>query len=416
MLQGLLTALLTIGTASAVLAQLPSVNDTLANGRKVAFTPFLGRFSVFTEIMGAAMAPGSLNLGYSVLKSESVLLDVTCGLTLHRMPGMQFNLEGYSIPAAFSFQLGRRKSRFNLKLGYFVSWTPGFADSPWPQCAGICPTPTQHRGLFSAGYVFQQSSGFFFGVHAYGFVHLIPREERYNAPMYKEDVFPWAGMTFGYRIPSQLQLLMWREHKSGRVLRSLDEKTLKQEIRVSKMLEKDSLAQERELKAISRLNERREKEVARMERIALRDNGPHNVFVEVLGPGHTWSVNYQHSRPLKENSIVHAFGRGGVGGISGGALNSNVALAIPFAGGIQLFKNYRGGGIGLGAVPVFRRHGNPTMLGFVGIDAHFHLAHGLTFGAGYQLMYDPHRAYGRGDLFMFGGFSLGYRFKKRSSA
>lgn len=417
MRQSIVAFLMTASVASPSVAQLPHVKDTLEDGRKVAFSPFLGRISLFTEHLGSGFFPTTLHVGYSLVKQDLFVLDLTVGLNVFRAEPQLWYQEGYSVPTALSLQIGRRKSRLNVKAGYYVNWMPGYVEGSWP-CPGYCDPPPQHRLFFSLGYMVQQHRGFFFGVNAYGFIHLIPKGDRYYYVPVDGDVFPWGGLSFGYRVPSRVQSIVWREQRAGRVLRSLDEKAQKAEVRKEQHIERNERALHRELETLARMNERRKLEEERMERIAhrdQRDNGPHNVFVEVLGAGHTWSVNYQHSRQLKENSIVHAFGRGGLGGISGGALNSNVALAIPLAGGIQLFKNYRGGGIGLGAVPVFRRQGNPTMLGFVGIDAHFHLAHGLTFGAGYQLMYDPDRAYGRGDLFMFGGFSLGYRFKKRPS-
>lgn len=395
-------------------AQLPNPNDTVPGGRKVSFSPFMGRFSVFTEAMGAAMMPGSMNLGFTVFKSESVLIDLTAGLTLHDMPGFQFQ-EGYSIPATLSLHLGRRRSRLNVKLGYFVSWTPGFESSPWPQCGGICPTPPQHRGIFSLGYVLQQASGFFFGVNAYGFVHLIPQERRYGAPMYKEDIYPWAGMTFGYRIPSQLQLLTWKERRAGKVLISRDRKEKTKVVREKQITDLDEAIIAAKLE---KMEGRKERLVLREERMALRelrDNGPHNVFLEAFGAGHTWSVNYQHARPVKEGSIVHAFGRVGIGGFSDRFRDSRSLVGMPLAGGIQLMRNYRGGGIGLGATPTFTRSGEFTVVSFVSLEFHFHVAHGITFGTGYQVMFDPQFAHGNKQVFQWGGFSVGYRFKRKRS-
>jgi hypothetical protein len=169
---------------------------------------------------------------------------------------------------------------------------------------------------------------------------------------------------------------------------------------------------------LEKMEGRKERLVLREERMALRelrDNGPHNVFLEAFGAGHTWSVNYQHARPVKEGSIVHAFGRVGIGGFSDRFRDSRSLVGMPLAGGIQLMRNYRGGGIGLGATPTFTRSGEFTVVSFVSLEFHFHVAHGITFGTGYQVMFDPQFAHGNKQVFQWGGFSVGYRFKRKRS-
>jgi len=412
MRKGIGTSLLALLLSVTCIAQLAHPKDTLPDGRKVSFAPFLGRFSIFMEALGAAMAPGSLNVGFTVFKSETALLDITGGLTLHRMPGIG-GVEGYRIPATLSLQLGRRKSRLNVKLGYYVSWTPGFDTSPWPHCGVTCPTPTQHRGLFSLGYVLQSPSGFFLGLNAYGVVHLIPKDKRAENPFYKEDIYPWAGVTFGYRIPSQLQLLTWKERRAGKVLISRDRKEKTKVVREKQITDLDEAIIASKLEKMEGRKERIALQEERMALRELRDNGPHNVFLEAFGAGHTWSVNYQHARPVKEGSIVHAFGRVGIGGFSDRFRDSRSVVGMPLAGGIQLMRDYRGGGIGLGATPTFTRSGEFTVVSFVSLDFHFHVAHGITFGTGYQLMYDPWFTHGNKNFFQWGGFSVGYRFKRK---
>jgi len=415
MRKGIGTSLLVLLLSLPCMAQLAHPKDTLPDGRKVSFAPFLGRFSVFMEYLGAGVA-SSYNIGYTAFKGEAWLLDYTVGLYPYQLPIVNSGIEGYTIPTSLSLQFGRRKSRLNFKLGYSVSWTPGLKDSPWPSCGTNCPGPTQHRGFFSLGYVLQHHHGFFFGVNAYGIVQFTPTEQRHMTPFPDSDIYPWAGVTFGYRIPSQLQLLTWKERRAGKVLISRDRKEKTKVVREKQITDLDEAIIAAKLEKMEGRKERLALQEERMALRELRDNGPHNVFLEAFGAGHTWSVNYQHARPVKEGSIVHASGRVGIGGFSDRFRDSRSVVGMPLAGGIQLMRDYRGGGIGLGATPTFTRSGEFTVVSSVSLDFHFHVAHGITFGTGYQLMYDPWFTHGNKNFFQWGGFSVGYRFKRKPRA
>ncbi len=198
--------------AAQAIAQVPLITDTLPNGNKVSFDPFIGRFSVYTEIGGTIGLIGSLNVGYALVKRDGWLLDYNLGISTLPIPGLNGWERKYMLPAGLSLQIGRRRSRLNIKLGYTYSWTPGYDTSPWPNCGGTCPTPPQHLGSFSLGYVYQHHYGFFFRVNAYGLIPFNSKELRASYIPRKDDIYPWGGITFGYRIPSTKQLLAWKHH------------------------------------------------------------------------------------------------------------------------------------------------------------------------------------------------------------
>ncbi|MCF8257021.1 MAG: hypothetical protein K9J06_05685 [Flavobacteriales bacterium] len=394
------------------MAQLAHPKDTLPDGRKVSFAPFLGRFSVFMEHLGAGVA-SSYNIGYTAVKREAWLLDYAVGLYPYQLPIVNSGIEGYTIPTSLSLQFGRRKSRLNFKLGYSVSWTPGLKDSPWPSCGSNCPGPTQHRGFFSLGYVLQHHHGFFFGVNAYGIVQFTPTEQRHMTPFPDSDIYPWGGVTFGYRIPSQLQLLTWKERKARKVLRSRDDKVKKAKDEGTPIAEEEVALSALELELVAERMKKLEEREVRMALRELRDNGPHQVFVEAFGPAHIWSVNYQFTAQVKPASIVHAYGRVGLSGLPGGVFESKAVATMPVAGGIMLMKGYRGGGIGAGVAPVITNEGALELVSFVGIDLQFHVAHGITMGVGYQTMFDPEQVHRYQRVSQWAGCSVGYRFKRK---
>jgi len=393
--------------ALASLAQVPHPLDTLPNGKKVAFEPFLGRVSLYNEILGAAFYPSSLNVAYTFIKRESWLMEYAVGVSMFPDPWNVGTLQRYTFPTGLSFQLGRRRSRLNVKLGYNLIYHPGYEQSPWPNCGGLCPEPPQHLAYFSLGYVFQHHHGFFFGVNAYGMVSLNAKTTRVSP--FKDIVFPWAGLTLGYRIPSTQQLVTWKDMRRGRVSRSRDGKADDAGLKNQHWTEEAQEPTAEELAALAEEMAARNAKQLRMQQRDLRDNGPSNVFIEALGAGFTWSVNYQYTAPVKPKSLVHAYGRAGVGGAANRAFGSPAVLTIPIGAGIQLLRQYRGGGIGAGLTPTLHRSKGMVLVSYLSLEAHFHIAHGVTFGAGYQVMFDPENVHGRNQVFQWGGFSVGYR-------
>ena len=85
---------------------------------------------------------------------------------------------------------------------------------------------------------------------------------------------------------------------------------------------------------------------------------------------------------------------------------------MPIALGLRAMKNYRGGGLSVGVVPVFGPKGQ-GVYGFIQPEIQFHTVYGLVFGVHYQLIIDPTNTFFRPDrLFNYGGFMLGYRLLK----
>ncbi|MGB0369685.1 MAG: hypothetical protein ACPGD8_09780, partial [Flavobacteriales bacterium] len=102
-----------------VFAQLPHPNDTLENGKKVPFNQFLGRFSVFNEGGGVGYFY-SFNVGYSIIKTDLISTDVTLGANRIQYGQYEWSEESkdtYHVPLGLSLYVGRRKSRFNSRLG-----------------------------------------------------------------------------------------------------------------------------------------------------------------------------------------------------------------------------------------------------------------------------------------------------------
>jgi hypothetical protein len=416
MLKALATSCVFALLAAQANAQVPLTTDTLPNGKKVSNDSFIGRFSVYTEVGGPIGLIGSMNVGYALVKREGWLLDYNLGLSTLPIPGVYFHPNKFMLPTGLSLQIGRRKSRLNVKLGYSFSWTPGYDKSPWPECAGTCPTPPQHLGSFSLGYVYQHHHGFFFGVNAYGLIQFNSKELRASYIPRKDDIYPWGGITFGYRIPSTKQLQAWKHHRGGKVLRKMGI------VPEKSFANQDSLPLEMQepttfdLVEIALELEQKEKKRLLWQQKELRDNGPSNIYIEALGAGFFWSANYQYTTPIKPNSLVHAFGRIGVGGAGNRAFGSSSILSTPVGGGIQLLKKYRGGGIGAGVSPTLGRGNEFALVSYISFDLQFHISDGVTFGAGYQIMFDPERVHNGNQVFQWGGFSVGYRLLRKKKA
>jgi hypothetical protein len=142
-----------------------------------------------------------------------------------------------------------------------------------------------------------------------------------------------------------------------------------------------------------------------MARLDLRPNGRSLVYVEGFGATGNLSVNYDYSLPLDPNALFLLSGRLGVGGPT---LSHN-GVTIPIALGFRVMRNYRGGGLSVGAVPVFGP-GGAHAYGFIQPELQFHLVKGVVFGVQYQILIDPDKAFLRDSRWpQYGGFLIGYR-------
>ena len=389
-------------------AQLPHPNDTLGNGKKVPFNQFLGRFSVFNEALGAGRWY-SLNASYSLIKSRLLILDITLGANRSPYGRGEWRKEewdSFFVPVGLSTYLGRRRSRFNMRLGYTLKIYPawyGNDPGPYPQCAGICPTPPEHSMFLGLGYVFQTHFGFFTGIHAYGLMLLLPLKG--TNPKYRQPYYaPSAGITVGYRLPSKQLHKEWRERSfKRRVLRleKPDEKNdeIDDVFYDDADLEIDSLEMLEIETKLAKLKKRHERYIREEQRL----NGRSHLYAEGFGAGRFWSVNYTYTHPIAKSKIFAMEYRGGIG-------SDNSIVSMPFHIGVKAMKNYRGTGVFFGALPSFNFNDNSVgILYYLQHNVEFHFAYGLTGGVSFYLFYDPTFYRQRWDFSPFGGVFLGYR-------
>ena len=391
-------------------AQLPHPKDTLENGKKVPFNQFLGRFSVFNEFFGAGLIY-SLNTSYSLVKTDFTILDLTLGANRIpfrlREPNDTY-LDTYRIPVGLSLFLGRRASRFNVRAGYvpliYPSWYTD-EDNPYPNCGGICPTPPRHDFFFQLGYVYQHQHGFFTAINASG-IMMLP--EAATARKYRRIQFlPFAGISFGYRLPSKQLHRQWRERGfKKRVLRLEEPKEKRKtddeiddifyndtplEVDSTEMLEIEA-----QLAKLKKRHDRYLKEEARL-------NGRSLVFAEFFGASGISSLNYSYTHPIARSNIFMMEYRGGLG-------TDQQHLQLPVHVGIKAMKNYRGTGVFLGIEPQYNwNNGTFGAVFFLEHNVEFHFAYGLTGGVAFYLFYDPMYYKNHWNFSPYGGFFLGYR-------
>lgn len=389
-------------------AQLPLPNDTLANGKKVPFNQYLSRFSVFNEGFGAG-AQYSLNVGYSMIKTDLILLDLTLGA--NRMGFGPTKYDTYRIPVGLSMYLGRRKSRFNMRLGYNPEIYPSWYrenDSNYPNCSGTCPSPARHSFYLSLGYTYQNQYGFYIGANAYGMMFL-PRREDVKRWGYELTFAPWAGLAIGYRLPSKQLHREWKEKSfRGRILRLEEPKEKKPKNK--KDDEVDWFNDRGELKVDSADMQEIEARLAKLEKRHLRyqlqekrENGRSLVYAEFFGASGISSLNYSYTHPIARSTIFMMEYRGGLG-------IDEQHLQLPVHVGVKAMKNYRGTGVFLGIEPQYNwKKGTFGAVYFLEHNVEFHFAYGITGGVAFYLFYDPMFYKNYWNFTPFGGFFLGYR-------
>lgn len=395
-------------------AQLPHPNDTLDNGKKVSFNQFLGRFSVFNELLGAGQWY-SFNAAYSLLKTDLVWLDFSLGANRAPYGQGEFRKEewdSFHIPVGLSAYLGRRRSRFNVRFGYQAKIYPawfGEDPGPFPNCAGYCPTPPRHSLFLAIGYVFQYEYGFFTGIHAYGLMNFPFKQTNpaYRKPYY----YPWAGLTFGYRLPSKQLHREWTERSfKKRILRLKQPKERKPKRK--KEEEEDWFDETGELQVDSIEMAEIEARLAKLHKRHLRyqlqekrENGRSHIFAEGFGAAGFWSVNYSYTFPVTKSELVALDFRGAVG--------ADYNIKIPIHAGIKIMKNYRGTGVFAGVMPSIDWERNRVgAIYFLEHNVEFHFAYGLTGGVAFYLFFDPDQFEFNEEIAPYGGFFLGYRLPK----
>ena len=390
-------------------AQLPHPNDTLVNGKKVPFNQFLGRFSVFNDLGGAAYFY-SLNVGYSLIKTDLVTTDLTLGA--NRIPFGQYSWrepskDTYHVPIGLSLYLGRRISRFNIRIGYSPILNSKLFQKHNNSVESEWPPPLQNKLFFSIGYTYQNPSGFFLGLNANLLLEVWSQAQQEFYPG-KIGYQPWPGLVIGYRLPSKQQHKQWIERGfKRRVLRIEDqqEKEYERYDHIDKVfyndesLEVDSTDMLEIEQKLDKLKKRHERYLKQEQRL----NGKSHVFGEFFGAGGIWSINYSYTHPIAKSKTWMMEYRGGIG-------TDTEDAAIPFHIGVKAMKNYRGSGIFIGAEPRYNwENGQVGLVYFIEHNVEFHFAYGLTGGVAFYFFYDPSRFLFERDWVPYGGFFLGYR-------
>lgn len=389
-------------------AQLPHPNDTLDNGKKVAFNQFLGRFSVFNDLGGAAYFY-SLNVGYSIVKTDLGSVDFTLGA--NRIQHGQYSwdegvVNGFYIPVGISSYIGRRKSKFNLRLGYAPQVRSGLFSTKEIEGCASCSNIDQ-RFFFSIGYTYQNPYGFFLGVNANLLLEVwSPAEQEfYPGPV---GFQPWPGVVLGYRLPSRQRHREWRERGLKKRVLRIEDKTEEKYDEVDRVfyndepLEVDSIEMAEIEAKLANLKKRHERYLKEEQRL----NGRSHVFAEGFGAAGFWSVNYSYTYPLTKSELVALDFRGGIG-------SDAFQARIPIHVGVKVMKNYRGTGVHVGVQPAFNlERGTAGVVYFLEHNVEFHFAYGLTGGVAFYLFYDPAQYVYYEKFAPYGGFFLGYRLPK----
>ena len=402
-------SLLLSWTCLNAFAQLPHPNDTLDNGKKVAFNQFLGRFSVFNDLGGAAYYY-SFNVSYSLIKSDLITTDITLGasrIQFGQYSWRELDRDTYHVPIGLSFYLGRRASRMNLRAGYSPVLTPKLFRGEPDANSEDWPPPIEHNFFVSLGYTYQNPSGFFLGVNA-NFLLTIntPSLQEYFGRNFRYT--PWPGLVLGYRLPSNQQHKEWTEHGFKRRVLRLDDKKEKQYVRYDDMdkvfytdepLEVDSI-ELRELEIeLTKLKKRHERYLKQEQRL----NGRSLVFAEFFGAAGIWSVNYTYTHPIAKSKTWMMEYRAGVG-------TDENHVGMPFHVGVKAMKNYRGTGVYVGIEPSINwETGESGAIYFLEHNVEFHFANGITGGVAFYLFYDPIFFKKHWDVSPYGSFFLGYR-------
>ncbi len=393
-------------------AQLPHPNDTLDNGKKVPFNQFLGRFSVFNEGGGAAFYY-SLNIGYSVIKTDLVVADVTLGA--NRIPHGQYewreeSKDTYHIPIGLSLYLGRRKSRFNARAGYSPIVSSKLfrksesSNDEWPPAI-------KHTFFFSFGYTYQNPYGFFLGINAYFNLNLnTPSEQEYFGR--KIGYQPWPGLVLGYRLPSKQRHNEWTERSfKKRVLRLEESPKKRKDTEEDWFNDKGELQVDSiELQEIEARMIKLHKRHLRYQLQEKRENGRSLIFAEGFGASGIWSLNYSYTHPIAKSNIFMMEYRGGIG-------SDESNLQLPIHLGVKAMKNYRGTGVFLGVEPQYDwERGKVGAVFFLEHNVEFHFSYGLTGGVAFYLFYDPAQYKFYDKVAPYGGVFLGYRLPKMKKA
>lgn len=353
----------------------------------------LSRFAITHELTGASVFP-TMNVEFRFLTTSNWHLDARAGF------GGLFQIDPiYSNTIGLYAKYGTGSSKLNLGFGAGFYYQYGREHLDWNQWAERGFYNQHYQYFFSLGYRYEHKHGFLFGIDAYAIGSF--KDDWVYLPIGETwPVYPWGGLSFGYRFPSAQLHSSWMDQRR---------------IRTNKVAKlKKELGENVAVKKLEKREKRSMDEIDRLERESLRYLTRSALYVEGLGPGGLWSLNYEYSLPLLKNELLHLYGRTGFGvypsrkRVGNQSVRFNV-LTLPNLLGLRVMKNHRGGGVGGGIVPIFSQ--GQVRLGYVfNADIQIHITHGLIIGGGFNLQidyYDPPNA-----INPWGAFYLGYRIRR----
>jgi hypothetical protein len=351
----------------------------------------LSKFSITHEITGAVLFP-SISSEFRFFSRGKWNLDARIGF------GGLFQPDAiYANVIGLSTKYGSGESKLSLSLGASIYYQYGREYLGWNLWSKPRFYNQQYQYFFSLGYRYEQKHGFIFGIDAYAIgsfnedVPFIPIGEAW-------EVYPWGGITFGYRFPSKELHNSWRKL---RLLKRDNVSLLEQELGASLSSK------------LNRIQRKSIREIERLEKESLRDLTRSAIYVEGFGAGLLWSLNYEYSFPLIKNELLQAFARTGIGfypsrrRIGNQTIGFNV-LTLPIIAGLRVMKNYRGGGVGGGIVPIVSE--GRVKLGYVfNADLQIHITSGVIVGGGFNLLVGH---FDEKPIYPWGGFYIGYRIRR----
>ncbi|MDA9121236.1 hypothetical protein N9J52_04305 [Flavobacteriales bacterium] len=354
--------------------------------------PKLSKFSITQEISGAVLFP-SINAEFRFLSKGKWNFDARVGFGgLFQPDAIYANIIGLST------KYGSGESKLSLSLGASIYYQYGREQNDWDIWSEPKFYNQRYQYFLSLGYRYEQKHGFIFGVDAYAIgsfnedMPILPIGETWQ-------VYPWGGITFGYRFPSK------ELHSSWRKVRLLKRDKVS-------LLEQESGASLSSSK-LNRIQRKSIREIERLEKESLRDLTRSAIYIEGFGAGLLWSLNYEYSFPLIKNELLQAFARTGVGVYPSRRRTDNQTIGfnvlnLPIIAGLRVMKNYRGGGVGGGIVPIVSE--GRVRLGYVfNADLQIHITSGIIVGGGFNLLIGH---FDKKPIYPWGGFYIGYRIRR----
>jgi len=383
--------LLLISSASLAQETKPyiEVPDTLLP--QLSYHQKLSRTSVLMQFLGQSIVP-SLGLETTIFQYERESLDL-------RLAGLivpSTNNSTFSFAGGLQYQKGAKFSRLITGVGvnYLISSRKSYNSVTGGYTTKI--EVQDPNGYFMLGYRVQHKHGFFIEVDAMLLYGKRAFLDNISAELPNEHhLSPWAGIVFGYRIPSSLQHQRWK-FESAYMADALDAKRTREAIAKKKQMAED------------------ESEVREMY-IELRNEGndirrrlsPHHFYAEGSGLS-AWSLNHDLILKLKKGKNPSMLLTSGIGyttqlnlpmGIGFGAVNDH--LGGFFMAGANLIVTD-----GLGINPYF------------GINLQINAYRGVILGFKGYMIFNPsgsdHELLGRvSGNYGMGSLTIGFRPAKK---